>query len=166
MKPIEGYEGIYVVTRQGEIYSLNRIGNNGKPLNGKLMKTSDNGKGYRKIRLCKNGKVKTYIVHRLVAKAFLPNPNGYPIVNHKNGDKTDNRVENLEWCTHSYNMEHASRIGLLNPIKKLSDADVEIIRNLKDKISCMKLAKQFNVSFQYICAIWKGEKRCNSHIQG
>jgi hypothetical protein len=64
------------------------------------------------VDLCKNGKKKTFLVHRLVATAFIPNPDNKPYINHINGNKTDNRLENLEWCTQSENMKHSYRTGL------------------------------------------------------
>ncbi len=62
-------------------------------------------------------KGKTYYIHRLIAEAFIPNPNNYPCVNHINGDKTDNRVDNLEWCTYSHNNKEAYKLGLKKPHK-------------------------------------------------
>lgn len=70
------------------------------------------GKNYKMIKLTKNKIRKNYYVHRLVAETFIPNPNNYPCVNHINGDKKDNRVENLEWCTYKHNVKEAFRLGL------------------------------------------------------
>lgn len=73
------------------------------------------GWGYLFFSICKDGQRKNMKVHRLVASSFIPNPNNYPVVNHINGIKADNRVENLEWCTYSENTLHAFRTGLLKP---------------------------------------------------
>lgn len=70
--------------------------------------------GYLSVHLCVEGKEKRYLVHRLVAEAFIPNPDNKPCINHINGDKTDNRIENLEWCTQSENVQHAIK----NKLKK------------------------------------------------
>ena len=104
-KDIKGYEGKYQISNMGRVKSLN-YRNTGKE---KIMKPYDNGHGYLKIKLCKDGKVKKYRINRLVALAFLENPNSLPEVNHKNEDKTDNRVENLEWCSRSYNVNYGTR---------------------------------------------------------
>ena len=73
------------------------------------MKPAKTKGGYLRLPLTINNKAKSYLVHRLVALAFIPNPNNYPEVNHKNEDKTDNRVENLEWCDRSYNINYGNR---------------------------------------------------------
>lgn len=107
-KDIQGYENLYQISNIGRIRSLG----NGKSGKSKLriMKTTLNHKGYLMIRLCKDGKSKGYLVHRLVANAFIPNPNNLPQVNHINEAKEDNRVENLEWCTNEYNHNYGTRI--------------------------------------------------------
>ena len=109
-KPIKGYEGHYEVDQFGRVYSVDRIvhvDDNGreydKPLKGKRMKQSVHTKGYKTVPLTKDGKTTTHYVHRLVAEAFIPNPSNLPFINHKDEDKTNNFVENLEWCTEQYN---------------------------------------------------------------
>lgn len=91
-KPVKGYEGLYEVSNHGRIRRL-------------LWRIVDgrNQNGYRRINLCKNGVSKPFLIHRLVAEAFLPNPEGYPIVNHKDERPGNNRVDNLEWCDHEHN---------------------------------------------------------------
>lgn len=104
-KDIEGYEGLYQVSSEGRVKSLNynRTGEE------KIMKGTKNNKDYFTVSLCKEGKTKTFSIHRLVATAFLPNPNNLPQVNHRNEDKTDNRVENLEYCDSKYNNNYGTR---------------------------------------------------------
>lgn len=99
-KPVEGYEGRYSVTDDGRV-----VGPRGRPLVPHINRKT----GYSQLVLRINGKASLALVHRLVAEAFIPNPYGKPTVNHKNGDKTDNRAENLEWATRSENMRHAYR---------------------------------------------------------
>jgi len=109
-KPIIGYEGYYEVDQFGRVNSINRmvrVNDNGriydKPLIGKQMKQSLHTKGYKTVSLTKDGDTKTLYVHRIVAEAFIPNPNNFPCVNHIDEDKTNNFVENLEWCSEQYN---------------------------------------------------------------
>lgn len=90
-KIIEGYEN-YEVSNFGHVRR-----------NGKILKTFLDGGGYVNVQLCKNNRRKTFLVHRLVAIAFLPNSNNLPCVNHKDENKTNNCVDNLEWCDYSYN---------------------------------------------------------------
>ncbi len=107
-KPIEGYEDRYEVSNMGNVRSLN-YRNTGKE---KTLTPITEGKGYLMVGLCRGQTMKWQKVHRLVAAAFIPNPEDKPQVNHKNGIKTDNRVENLEWATNSENQKHAYKTGL------------------------------------------------------
>ena len=128
-KDIEGYEGIYQVSNKGRVKSLKRKicsnSNNHKynTLSEKLLKLSGGGK-YIQVILCKDGKTSAKLVHRLVAQAFIPNPNNLPCVNHKDENKKNNDVRNLEWCTYKYNNEYNGRI-----------------EKCKDKISLTLLSK-------------------------
>ena len=102
-RAVVGYEGLYEVSNLGNVRSIAR-----NTTSGKILKNIPDTKGYLHVGLCKEGKKRTYKVHRLVAEAFIPNPDNLPQVNHKNEDKTDNRVENLEYCDSKYNNNYGT----------------------------------------------------------
>lgn len=106
-KSINGYEGLYEVSNLGRVRSVDRIvdGRNGV-VSGKILSFSDNGTGYKQVCLCKKNIKSTRYVHRLVAEAFIPNPQKLTDVNHKNEHRYDNVVSNLEWCTKEYNQNY------------------------------------------------------------
>lgn len=112
-RPVVGYEGWYEVSNLGRVKRI-KYGRGAK--RGVLSqgdgsyRNSMDKTAYKIVMLCKNGIPKTRSVHRLVAEAFIPNPCDKPQVNHKNGEKDDNRVENLEWVTNSENCLHCSRV--------------------------------------------------------
>lgn len=127
-KDIEGYEGLYQISNLGRIKSL---GNKSNHKNEKIISISSKSfSGYWVIGLCKNGKRKGYIVHRLVAKAFIPNPNNYPQINHKDENKLNNWVDNLEWCTQSYNAKYNN----LSKKKNIKSANTMKLNGLYDKM--------------------------------
>ena len=100
-----GYEGLYMVSNIGRVKSLNYLHTKKE----KILKPGKNTRGYLYVNLCKKGKIKNTRIHRLVCEAFLPNPLNLPQVNHINEIKEDNRVENLEWCSHIYNQNFGTR---------------------------------------------------------
>lgn len=114
-KDINGYNGVYQVSNKGRVRSFNRHGKgeyrNYKPIILKPCIPKSGTSKYARVNLCSD-KMKPTSIHRLVAETFIPNPENKPEVNHKNGIKTDNRVENLEWVTRSENAKHAHKTGL------------------------------------------------------
>lgn len=101
---IPGYEGRYQISSNGKVHSANGI-----------RATYISNSGYERISLWMNGKGQKVSVHRLVASAFVPNPNNYTLVNHKDGNKLNNNADNLEWCDASRNMKHAYQNNLISP---------------------------------------------------
>lgn len=108
-KSVPGYEGIYEVSDQGRVKSLARETNNQYGKTDIIMSPGWSPNGYYFVTLCKNGVHKNARIHRLVAEAFIPNPGGLPQVNHKDCDRSNNKAENLEWCTAEYNINYADR---------------------------------------------------------
>lgn len=152
-KPIKGYETLYEVSNCGRVKRLNYTAfcNGGnqyskfsckKKLKEKFLCFGDNGHGYQFIILYKNKISKNFYVHRLVAEAFIPNPNNLPEVNHKDGNKQNNCVSNLEWCTNGENQKHAYKTGLHKTIKIAQyDLNGNFIKNWN---SIAEAQKQFN----------------------
>ena len=106
-KDVVGYEGYYKVSNYGNVKRVGSFrGVNKAYLNGYYLKPLDNGKGYYRIKLTINNKSRRVMLHRIIAEAFIPNPNKYKVVNHKDLDKKNNDISNLEWCTQSYNCKH------------------------------------------------------------
>ena len=156
---INGYEGLYLISNIGKVLSLTTK---------KIRITNLNKRGYEQVSLCRDGKIQTHRIHRLVAIAFIPNPERKEQVNHIDGVKTNNCVTNLEWNTNQENKIHAVKNGLttkkysLPSIQgskhgrsKLNEKDVLIIRelSLNDNFSNSKLGKMFNVSSVLISLI-------------
>jgi hypothetical protein len=127
-RPVAEYEGFYEVSSYGDVRSLDRKveGRGGGHKAGQYRRFEITPKGYRRVALSRDGAQHTFMVHRLVAQAFIPNPGDKPEVNHRNGDKADNRAENLEWATSSENQQHAYETGLREPAIKYVVRCVEL----------------------------------------
>ena len=108
-KSIPGYEGLYEVSSYGRVRSLDRYDRRNCFRKGRILKQNNDGRGYMSIELCLNSKIKRYLVHRLVAQAFIPNPDNLPEVNHKDENPENNSVTNIEWCNRSYNINYGTR---------------------------------------------------------
>ena len=154
---IKGYEGHYQVSSIGRVKSLARVVESRKGIFGnkkeKFLLDWDCGKGYRKVKLCKEAIEKSIRVHRLVAETFLDNPYLKLEVNHINGIKDDNRVENLEWATGSENTIHAlnnklkiSQKGSEHGMSKLTEKDVLEIRKIGRSKGLKEVSKIYKVS--------------------
>ena len=132
-KDIPGYEGLYKVSNTGKIFSV---------VTNKELSVIQKKDGYTCISLCdKDHNKKQYRIHQLVAKAFIPNPNNLPMINHKNEIKNDNRVENLEWCNNFYNSNYGNRNLILSKKLKGVPKSKEAIEKrritMKEKLSNM-----------------------------
>lgn len=136
---IKGLEGLYAVMKDGRVWSYPKKQGSGQRLHGQFLKTKINKKdGYCYITFGYRKKNITRKIHRLVAEAYIPNPENKAEVNHINGIKTDNRVENLEWCTRQENATHARKTGLMKKGEdsgnsKLTEPKVLEIRALYKK---------------------------------
>lgn len=153
-KDIKSYKGKYQVSNLGNVYSFKT---------NRILKPAVNRHGYKLVGLCKNGKLKSCKPHRLVAESFLPNKDKTLQVNHIDGVKTNNRLDNLEWVTRSENVSHAYSLGLmdkrgeLNCKSKLKVKDVIKIRELHSKgLKPPEIAKKYCI---HICNIRRIIKR-------
>lgn len=155
---VKGFEDYYLVSPIGTVYSIRR-----KRLLSPFQSLKD---GYIQFEFNVNGTATKHLAHRLVAEAYIPNPNNFPCVNHKDGNKQNNEVSNLEWCTYKQNMEHASEHGLLktigskNPASKLTEEDVKYIKSVYKKgdleYGSSALGRKFGVDHKAIWAIVNG----------
>lgn len=108
-KDIPGYVGLYQVSTLGNVRSLTHTNSDGRCFKGKRLKPILQKTGYVRVHLSKYNQRELPFIHRLVAEAFIPNPNGYTEINHKDENPENNAVTNLEWCTHSYNINYGER---------------------------------------------------------
>jgi hypothetical protein len=164
-KDIKGFEGIYQISNFGNIKSLSRKTKNGKCKSDKILKKTLDNKGYQNITIHKNFKKSIFKVHRLVAEAFIPNPYNKPQVNHIDGNKTNNLVTNLEWCTNSENQIHSYKNGL-KQTKKVYQYDLN--NNLiKEWENATQASKYYDVHISRIircCENAYGCKTCKNFI--
>ena len=148
---IDGYDGLYTVSNLGRVCSHHR----NKP---RMLRQRTNNRGYSLVNLTKNGIIKTFKVHVLVARHFLPNPDGLTEVNHKDEDKSNNRADNLEWCTRSYNVNYGSRTAKQRA--KVCKAVVQFDKNgeiIAGYDSLTRASRTVGISVQHIAACCKGK---------
>ena len=176
-KDVVGYEGLYKISEKGDVLSLPRLVNANKKgqrmTEKRILKQQLNHKGYPLVSLShindgKNNKM--FSVHRLVAKAFIPNPNNLPQVNHIDGNKQNNHYTNLEWCDNSYNQIHAYRIGLnksnpnsgrpSKPVLKMNKVTHEVLEEFS---SASEAARHHYTSEGNVAAYCRGKGKSNSH---
>lgn len=142
MKDIKGYEGLYAVTSCGKVWGYKR--------NRFLSPRLHNG--YLRVALCKNGVTKDFFVQRIVAEAFIPNPNNLPQVNHKDENKENNCVRNLEWCNAEYNINYGTRNSRMS--KGVRCVELNKIYN-----SITEAAQDTKVKIQHISACLLGHQK-------
>ena len=150
MKDIKGYEGLYAITENGQVWSYRRS---------RFLKPFKRKGGYLAVGLCNNGKTNYYLIHRLVAEAFIPNPENKPQVNHKDENKANNCIENLEWATASENINYGTRnkrVGLANS-RAIQCVETGVIY-----LSAVEAGKQLGVSNKSISNVLRNK----SHTAG
>ncbi len=159
-RPVVGYEGCYEVSDAGRIRNQRRKGS--------ILKPVKHENGYTFVMLSKNGAKKINSIHRIVAEAFIPNPENKPQVNHKNGIRNDNRLENLEWVTCSENAIHSFRVlgrkpnvakGIPSPARKLTDEQVRAIR--RDPRKAHVVGPEYGVDRKTVWSIRNGKTYCD-----
>lgn len=173
MKDIKGYEGLYAATEEGKIWAYRKKTSDGRTVKERFLKTWLIGHGYETVMLYKDGVSAKFLVHRLVAQTFIPNPDNLREVNHLDANKLNNRADNLEWVSSKENKRHAIALGLYenlgrntpkgskHPSSKLTETQV---REIKKRISNGEfkraLGREYGVSdtlIRYICrgSTWK-----------
>ena len=174
-REISGYEGRYYISSLGNVKAVYKWVKN----NEKILSPMLNKDGYYQVNLSFKGKVRHHRIHRLVAEAFIENPHGYPMINHKDENKLNNRADNLEWCNNAYNIRYGTRTQrCFETIKKnnrrhftLTRKDVEEIRRTcipyDYKFGIRQTAKKYGVSPTAITNIvhmktWSNEKEQKS----
>lgn len=168
--PVQGYESKYLVSSLGNIKSIKQSNKRGYELSCGYLGFNCDKDGYFTVQLCNDGHISCKRVHRVVAAAFIPNPDNKPLVNHKNGIKIINSVSNLEWATDKENNMHARETGLMMPLngashpnKILSSNQVISIRDeySKGDTSFRLLSEKYKVSATNIQSIVK-KRTCKS----
>lgn len=154
-KDIEGYEGLYQVSNMGRVRSLDRKSKSKNKWNsynmsikGRIRLTATSQRGYLRMRLCKDGIKQWYQLHQLVARAFIPNPEGKETVNHIDGNKKNNCVSNLEWATQAENNKHAR--------------DTHLNNNRRKKVLCVELNLTFSSTRE--AGRWLGKEKSNIYV--
>lgn len=149
----------------GNNYTINEMGEIFNTRTTKKLKPYLSDWGYFKVSVSDYPLKKTYLVHRLIALSFIPNPDNKPEINHIDGNKQNNSIENLEWVTTTENIRHALMFGLMptgdkHPKVKVTDNEILIIKQMrKDNITYKKISEKFGISVTHACRVAKGKRR-------
>ena len=146
---IDGFENLYQVSNLGRVKSIEKIDSLGHKRKEKILKPITIKGGYLRVVLYKNNKTHRYLIHRLVASAFISNPNNLPEINHINEINNDNRVDNLEWCSREYNNQYSKNIPVYS-INKTTN-EIAYYNSLTDA------GKVLNINKSSICSCLKGK---------
>lgn len=150
-KPIQGFENAYLVSNFGNIFSLRR---------NKVLRVRKSTRGYGQVNLSSRGRMTTHRVHRLVATHFIPNPLSLPEINHINENKLDNRVENLEWCDRSHNVNYGDRTS-----KQKRKVSIPVVQFSPSGTliavfpSCIQAARELKISSSGISECCRGKRK-------
>lgn len=157
-KDIPGYEGLYQASTLGRIRGLKRcVG--GRMQGAMILKQAIHRDGYMKVALTKNHHRKDYQSHRLIGLTFIPNPEGLPQINHKDENKTNNAIENLEWCTRSYNCSYGHRNDKSVAVCSIRVAQLDLDGNFINEFPSMEEAmRRTGVNSSKICAVCHGSR--------
>lgn len=155
----------YQISNCGRVRSLDKVVSN-KLYKGKILKTQLTYKGYVRVTLQHDGVKKTLQVHRLVGLAFIPNPQNEPQINHKNGVKTDNTVENLEWCNGQYNITHSWAVLGRKPPKKCGQPKKKVAMINKNTNEVIKIFDCIRDASLYICGSEKFRRNIAKTAKG
>lgn len=147
LKDIKGYEGLYAITEDGEVYSYRRE---------RFLKPQKRADGYLQVALCNGTSIKQKLIHRLVAEAFLENPNGLPQINHLDEDKSNNSIANLEWCDARYNVNYGTRNERVRLSKNKPVLCLETGRIFNSGVDAKR---QTGVDQSNICGCCKGRRK-------
>lgn len=162
-KDISGYEGLYQISNRGRVKSLGRVvsrGQKGERFEKEIiLKQVDNTHGYLAVSLSKDGKAKTVRVQRLVAEAFIPNPNELPFVNHIDEVKHNNEVENLEWVTPKENSNHGTMPERISKMKSMPVVGTNIKTGEKVKFPSVRSTKEAGFMPQHVSKVANGKRK-------
>lgn len=156
-KPVKGYESLYQVSDNGRVRSSHT---------GKYISQRVGYDGYVRVSLSNNGKQKSLFLHRLIGQAFVPNPNNYPEINHKDENKQNNSLSNLEWCTHKYNSNYGTRVNRMaitnyEPVIQYTKDGTEVARYQSQKEAMDKTG----LSNRHISCCCKGKRKtCGGYV--